>query len=185
MDWALLFLILVAVIFFVLGIVCVVIVILGLPGTWIMLALAVVIEISDGLYLSSDQQPTFPLWLLISCGVLALTQHGIFDICFSPFPAEQSGGVGGSGLIRMKQEMLPQQRGSHGPGRDDKTLHDKTAESHRQHKRYDERLDRSDDRSFMGVCGRMSRRRHGNLHQDEVGINKCRILNDRRMRKRS
>ncbi len=72
MDWALLFLILVALIFFVLGLVCVAIVILGLPGTWIMLALAVFIEICDGVYLNPDHQPTFPLWLLIGCAVLAL-----------------------------------------------------------------------------------------------------------------
>ena len=70
MEWLLY---VVAACFFVLSAACVVLVVLQLPGGWIMLALAAVIEWLDELYLPAERQPTFPMWLLIvSLGLLLL-----------------------------------------------------------------------------------------------------------------
>ena len=61
MDWLLY---VVATLFFVLGAACVVLVLLQLPGAWIMLALAGLIEWLDRLYLPPDNQQTFGWWVL-------------------------------------------------------------------------------------------------------------------------
>ena len=61
MDWLLY---VVAALFFVVGAVCVVLVLLQLPGAWIMLALAGLIEWLDRLYLPPDNQQTFDWWVL-------------------------------------------------------------------------------------------------------------------------
>jgi len=46
---------------------CIVAVAVGLPGTWIMLGLALIIEWVDQFYLPVGQQQTFDWWLLIAC----------------------------------------------------------------------------------------------------------------------
>jgi uncharacterized protein YqgC (DUF456 family) len=63
MEWLLY---VVAACFFIVAAVCVALVVLQLPGGWIILALAVVIEWIDGLYLPPERQPTFPVWLLVA-----------------------------------------------------------------------------------------------------------------------
>lgn len=67
MEWLLF---VVAAAFAILGAVCVVLVVLQLPGGWIMLALAGVIEFVDRAYLPEGSPPTFPLWLLVTVLVL-------------------------------------------------------------------------------------------------------------------
>jgi len=61
MEWMLY---IVAVLFLLLGAVCVVLVALQLPGGWIMLALAVLIEFCDGAYLPEERDQTFAWWVL-------------------------------------------------------------------------------------------------------------------------
>jgi hypothetical protein len=61
----------VGVLFSLLGLVCIFLVVLGLPGTWIMLALALCIEIADTLYLPEGDDQTFRWRVLLACVVLA------------------------------------------------------------------------------------------------------------------
>ncbi len=61
MEWMLY---IVACLFFLLGAMCVVLVALQLPGGWIMLALAVLIEFCDGAYLPETRDQTFAWWVL-------------------------------------------------------------------------------------------------------------------------
>ena len=56
MEWIVL---LVATLFAVLGLGCLLLVVVGLPGTWIMIGLAVALEIFDGRYLSAADPVTF------------------------------------------------------------------------------------------------------------------------------
>jgi uncharacterized protein YqgC (DUF456 family) len=66
---------LVAALFFVLSGLCVVSMILSIPGAWIMLGLAFIIELCDGLYLPSEDAQTFPWWVLITCaGLVAASE---------------------------------------------------------------------------------------------------------------
>lgn len=65
----------VAALFFLLGGLCVVSIILSIPGAWIMLALAVIIELCDGLYLPPEHSQTFPWWLLSTCAGLVLASE--------------------------------------------------------------------------------------------------------------
>ena len=62
----------VATIFTLVGSVCTVIVAVGLPGTWIMLGLALVIEWTDRFYLELGHRQTFGWWLLLICLALAI-----------------------------------------------------------------------------------------------------------------
>ena len=62
---------LVAVIVFLSGAGSVFLVMIGLPGTWALLALAGLIELLDGLYLPGDESTTFSWWLLLGCVALA------------------------------------------------------------------------------------------------------------------
>ncbi|UCD75224.1 MAG: DUF456 domain-containing protein [Phycisphaerales bacterium] len=71
MDWSLVFIIIVGIFFFILGAGCVITVILGLPGSWMMLGLAVLIELIDGWWLPEESTTTFAWWLIIVCGLLA------------------------------------------------------------------------------------------------------------------
>lgn len=71
MDWILYP---VAALFSVLGLACVILVMIGLPGTWIMLALAFVVELVDRFWLSGQaqgSQHTFGWWLLGGSVLLA------------------------------------------------------------------------------------------------------------------
>lgn len=71
MDWSLLQYA-VAVLFFLLGGVCVVLVVVQLPGTWVMLLVAGAIEFLDRLYLPQGDRQTFGWWVLIAALVLAV-----------------------------------------------------------------------------------------------------------------
>lgn len=61
----------VAVLVFVAGAASVFLVMIGLPGTWLLLALAGLIELADSLYLPADASTTFSWWLLLACVILA------------------------------------------------------------------------------------------------------------------
>ena len=67
----------VAVLFFLLGAVCVVLVLAQLPGAWIMLALAAIIEYCDRFYLPADDRQTFGIWVLVACVILALVGEAL------------------------------------------------------------------------------------------------------------
>ena len=60
-----------AALFVVLGGVCVVLVVVQLPGTWLLLGLAAAIEYVDRLYLPENDQQTFDWWVLGGCLALA------------------------------------------------------------------------------------------------------------------
>lgn len=62
---------LVATIFCLLGFVCVGSIIVSIPGTWIMIGLALVIELVDSVYLPPERSQTFGWWVLMVCAVLA------------------------------------------------------------------------------------------------------------------
>ncbi len=62
---------LVAVLFCLIGLVCVISVVIGLPGTWILLGLAVLIEFLDTYYLPEGDTQTFSWWVLGSALLLA------------------------------------------------------------------------------------------------------------------
>ena len=80
----------IAALFFLLGAACVVLVVLQLPGSWIMLALATIIEVADGLYLTDENQPTFAVWLLLACAGLAALGE-VFEFAFSAYGAKKGG----------------------------------------------------------------------------------------------
>ncbi len=67
MEWLLF---IVAFVFFLLGAACLVLVVLGLPGGWILLALAGLIEYADRFYLPEGDRQSFEWWVLIACAVL-------------------------------------------------------------------------------------------------------------------
>ncbi len=58
--------------FVILGGVCVVLVVVQLPGTWLLLGVAAVIEYIDRLYLPQDDGQTFGWWVLGGCLGLAV-----------------------------------------------------------------------------------------------------------------
>ncbi len=53
------------------GVACVIGVLLGLPGTWILLGFAVLVELFDGIWTTADSPVTFGLPVLIGCGIAA------------------------------------------------------------------------------------------------------------------
>ncbi len=61
-----------AVLFFLLGGVCVVLVVVQLPGTWMLLGLAAIVEYADAVYLPEGEQQTFGLWVLVGCLAIAV-----------------------------------------------------------------------------------------------------------------
>ena len=61
MEWLAL---VVAVLFCIIGLACVIAVIFGLPGTWILLGLAFLVEFLDRYYLPEGDRQTFSWWLL-------------------------------------------------------------------------------------------------------------------------
>jgi uncharacterized protein YqgC (DUF456 family) len=67
----------VGVLFAIIGLACVASVVIGLPGTWILIGLALVIEMSDTLYLAPEREQTFQWWLLGVCVVLAAIGEGL------------------------------------------------------------------------------------------------------------
>ena len=62
----------IAVVFFLLGGVCVVLVVVQLPGTWMLLGLAAIVEYADAVYLPEGEQQTFGLWVLVGCLAIAV-----------------------------------------------------------------------------------------------------------------
>jgi hypothetical protein len=64
--------ILVAVLFALLGLLCLVLVVLGLPGTWIMIGLAVGVELLDHHYLPGADPETFGWSAIAACVAVAL-----------------------------------------------------------------------------------------------------------------
>lgn len=62
----------VATLFFVLGAACVALVVIQLPGTWLLLALAALVEWADRFYLPADDRQTFGWWVLGGCLVIAV-----------------------------------------------------------------------------------------------------------------
>lgn len=84
----------VATVFCLLGLICVVSIILSVPGTWIMLGLALVIEWADRFYLPPERQQTFDWWVLGTCLGLALLGEGL------ELAAGAAGAKGGGGRRR-------------------------------------------------------------------------------------
>jgi hypothetical protein len=62
----------VAAVFSLLGIGCLALTAVGLPGTWVMLCLAVIVELVDGTYLSGSSPTTFSWWAIGGCAALAV-----------------------------------------------------------------------------------------------------------------
>ena len=81
---------LVAVLFAILGLVCIFTVAIGLPGSWILLGLALLIELSDSLYLPAGDQQTFNWWLLLACVMLA-TIGEVLEFFAGLFGAKKAG----------------------------------------------------------------------------------------------
>jgi len=69
MDWIA---VLVAVLVVLAGALSVFLVVIGLPGTWLLLGLALLIELVDHWWLEGEAPVTFSWWLLGACTVLAL-----------------------------------------------------------------------------------------------------------------
>ena len=61
----------VALLFTLLGLGCLVLVVIGLPGTWIMIALAVGVELLDHHYRTGANPETYGWWAIGACAVLA------------------------------------------------------------------------------------------------------------------
>lgn len=68
MDWIAY---IVALFFCAVGAACVFSIVFSLPGAWIMLGIALLIELADPLYLTEPNQQTFAWWLLVVCAALA------------------------------------------------------------------------------------------------------------------
>ncbi|MBC22329.1 MAG: hypothetical protein CMJ32_00225 [Phycisphaerae bacterium] len=90
MDWMLY---LAGVLFVLTGMFCVVLSIVGLPGTWLMILLAVVVDLVDSFYLSSNLRPTFSWQVLIVCGVLGLIGE-ILEFFATGIGAKKAGASG-------------------------------------------------------------------------------------------
>jgi uncharacterized protein YqgC (DUF456 family) len=67
----------VATFFALLGLACLLLVVVGLPGTWVLLALAFVLELVDAFLLPGDTAVTFGWELLALCAGLALVGEAI------------------------------------------------------------------------------------------------------------
>lgn len=66
-----------AVLFTLLGLACVALVVVGLPGTWILVALAVAVELADTWWLPSEPPVTFGWWVIAICVGLAAVGEGL------------------------------------------------------------------------------------------------------------
>lgn len=94
MSWLFL---LVAVIFAIVGLVFVLLVAVGLPGVWMLLAFALVIELIDGLYLPAGGSSTFSWWvLLVALGLAILGE--VLEFAASALGAKH-GGASRRGMI--------------------------------------------------------------------------------------
>lgn len=66
-----------AVLFTLLGLGCLLLVVIGLPGTWVLLGLAVVLELLTPVLLPAGDTVTFGWQLIAGCAVLGLLGEGI------------------------------------------------------------------------------------------------------------
>lgn len=82
--------VLVDILFTLAGGACVAIVALGLPGTWLLLALALAVEFTDGIYLPGEAPQTFSWPLLIACA-LAATVGEVLEFAAGVLGAKRSG----------------------------------------------------------------------------------------------
>lgn len=74
------------------GVICLALVVLSLPGTWIMIAVALIIELVDGLYLSGETPTTFGWWVLLAC--LAVAGVGeLLELAAGALGAKTGGGT--------------------------------------------------------------------------------------------
>jgi uncharacterized protein YqgC (DUF456 family) len=80
-----------------LGAACLLLVVAGLPGGWIMLALAGLVEYADRFYLPSESRQTFEWWVLIACVVLLLIGEAIEF--FAGVAGAAKGGASRRGMI--------------------------------------------------------------------------------------
>jgi uncharacterized protein YqgC (DUF456 family) len=87
MEWLLY---VVAAIFFLLGAACTVLVVIQLPGAWILLGIAGLIEWLDHLYLPEGDQQTFGWWVLGTC-LMLLTIGEIIEFLAGVAGAKKGG----------------------------------------------------------------------------------------------
>jgi len=87
----------VALLFAVIGLVCVLSIVVGLPGTWLMIALAVLIELFDGLWRPEGFTQTFPWWVFVVAIALAVLGE-ILEFLASALGAK-TGGASRRGMI--------------------------------------------------------------------------------------
>lgn len=94
MEWIA---IVVGILFVLIGLLCIFSVVIGLPGTWLMIFFAVVIEFCDRWYLPHGAQQTFNLWLLLGC--LALAGVGEVLEFFAGVLGAKKGGSSKRGMV--------------------------------------------------------------------------------------
>ncbi len=87
MEWILY---IVATLFVLIGLACLVLVVLQLPGGWIMFGIAVVIELIDTWYLPDDSPWTFSLWVLV-VGLVLLCIGELIEFLGSLLGAKRGG----------------------------------------------------------------------------------------------
>ncbi len=87
MEWLLY---VVAVLFVLIGLGCLALVMLSLPGTWIMLGVAGLIEYLDRFYLPEGDRQTFGWWVLGVCVALAVLGE-VIEFAASALGAKKSG----------------------------------------------------------------------------------------------
>src|SRR5262245_54686345 len=82
----------VATVFCLLGLACVLSIIVSLPGTWIMIGLAALIEVCDSAYLPPDHAQTFGWWTILVCVGLALIGE-VIELAAGAAGAKHGGGT--------------------------------------------------------------------------------------------
>ena len=89
--------ILVALLFTVLGLGCLVLVVIGLPGTWILIGLAAAVELLDHHYLDGANPETYGWWAIGACAALALV--GEFLETLAGAAGTRAGGGSRRGMV--------------------------------------------------------------------------------------
>ncbi|MDY7109974.1 MAG: DUF456 domain-containing protein [Planctomycetota bacterium] len=82
--------IIMGVLFALIGLACIVAIIFGLPGSWIIIALAVVINLVDGLYLAEGRGETFD-WRLVAGAVLLAAIGELLEFLAGALGAKTAG----------------------------------------------------------------------------------------------
>jgi len=66
------------IVFAILGLICLGLIVIGLPGTWILLALAAILEMTDHLWLDPSIEPVlFGWWLIGGCVLIGLVGEAL------------------------------------------------------------------------------------------------------------